>query len=319
MREPDIASLAELRAVESICRCGGFTPAGRELGVSRSAVSQQVSRLEAKLGHDLFERRGGRAQPTPAAAVLVEAYLAAAAALERAASVLAGNNGAICVSLPRSLAGPWLAVRFGRMARVLPGLTIEVHPDRVLPDLGRVDAAVVVDTGAPLGVSSQHLYDERLTPLCSSVFIAEHRLRGAADLTYLPLISHSWRLWTAWFEQAGVPAPSAPAHRLADVDLALEAASEGHGVALGCVLARSNQPNSGRLVAPFDVEVATGRRAYIAWSGHSRDNAATSAFVNWLTREIATLETSHAEPPRICEAIDCGVFGARVAGGRHRG
>ncbi|HEY2710007.1 MAG TPA: LysR substrate-binding domain-containing protein [Caulobacteraceae bacterium] len=297
MNDPTTPSLAELRAVETICRRGGFTPAGAELGVSRSAVSQQVSRLEAKLGRDLFQRRQGRIQPTRAASALAEAYRAAADALAKAASVLAGDNGAICVSLPRSLAGPWLAVRFGRMARTLPGLTIEVHADRASPDLARVDAAVIVDTAAPVGENARLLYEERLTPLCSSIFMAEHRLSDPADLTYLPLISHNWALWTAWFERAKLPAPQfAPSHRLADTDLALEAAAEGHGVALGCVLARSRQLAGGKLVAPFDLELATGRRAYVTWSDDSRDNAATSAFIDWLVQEIAALEQMHDRP-----------------------
>ena len=321
MKDLSVASLAELRAVESICRHGGFTPAGRELGVSRPAVSQQVSRLEAKLGRALFERRGGRVRPTRAGAALAEAYLAAAGALRRAAGVLAGDNGAICVSLPRSLAGPWLAVRFGRMARALPGLTVEVHADRVLPDLERVDAAVVVDSHAPAGARSQHLYDERLTPLCSPVFAAEHRLQRPVDLTRLPLISHNWGLWTAWFEQAGLPPPLAPSHSLADAGLALETASEGHGVALGCALARSTHFAGGRLVAPFDVALATGRRAYIAWSTHPRDNGATSAFINWLIQEIATLESidDAPEPEGTSYEDNCDRLGSAAAGVRRRG
>ncbi|HZZ88267.1 MAG TPA: LysR substrate-binding domain-containing protein [Caulobacteraceae bacterium] len=297
MRDLSVASLAELRAVESICRHGGFTPAGQELGVTRSAVSQQVSRLEAKLGRDLFERRNGRVQPTPAGSALAEAYLAAAEALERAAGALAGDGGAICVSLPRSLAGPWLAVRFGRMARVLPGLTVEVHADRVLPDLGRVDAAVVVDTHPPAGLRSRHLYEERLTPLCAPAFAAERRLRRPADLARQPLISHSWPLWTAWFERAGLPAPPAPAHRLADAGLALETAAEGHGVALGCALSRRPACADARLFPPFDIALATGRQAYLAWSSHPRDERATSAFIDWLIREIAALEASDAVQP----------------------
>ena len=326
MKDLRVASLAELRAVESICRHGGFTPAGLELGVSRSAVSQQVSRLEAKLGRNLFERRGGRVQPTSAGAALADAYLAAAIALERAEGVLAGDNGSIRVSLPRSLAGPWLAVRFGRMVRALPGLTSEVHSDRVPPDLGCVDAAVVVDTHAPGGVRSRHLYDERLTPLCSPVFAAKHGVRKAADLTWLPLISHNWGLWAAWFEHARLPSPLAPSHSLADAGLALETAAEGHGVALGCVLARSTHFAGGRLVAPFDVALTTGRRAYVAWSSHPRDSSATSAFINWLIEEIATLETNDDASlaatrgtQETSDEDDGDMLGSTAAGVRRRG
>jgi len=244
------ASLAELRAVESICRTGGFAPAAQELGVTGSAVSQQVTRLEAKLGRGLFQRGRGRTiQPTPAGVALAEAYVTAVETLERAVGAMTGDSATLRVSLPRSLAGPWLAVRFGRMARTLPGLSIEVHPDRVPPDLAHVDAAVVVDRRAPAGVRSQLLYEERLTPLCAPGFVARHGLREAPQLAGLPLISHDWGLWTAWFGRAGVTPPPEPSYRLADPGLALETAAEGHGAALGCALVRRTELVGGRLVA----------------------------------------------------------------------
>jgi DNA-binding transcriptional LysR family regulator len=51
------------KAAELSC----FTAAGRALGLTQAAVSQQVHALETILGVSLFARRGGRVLPTQAA------------------------------------------------------------------------------------------------------------------------------------------------------------------------------------------------------------------------------------------------------------
>jgi DNA-binding transcriptional LysR family regulator len=53
--------LRELRAVLAVAELGSFRRAATELGYTQSALSHQVSALEAALGWPLFERPGGRA------------------------------------------------------------------------------------------------------------------------------------------------------------------------------------------------------------------------------------------------------------------
>ena len=48
--------LRQLRYVEAVARHRHFTRAADELHVAQSALSQQVRRLEAELGTELFER-----------------------------------------------------------------------------------------------------------------------------------------------------------------------------------------------------------------------------------------------------------------------
>jgi DNA-binding transcriptional LysR family regulator len=54
--------LKELRAVLAVAELGSFRRAAAELGYTQSALSHQVSALEAALGWPLFDRPGGRAQ-----------------------------------------------------------------------------------------------------------------------------------------------------------------------------------------------------------------------------------------------------------------
>lgn len=58
--------LRSLQVFEAAARCGGFTAAGEELGITQSGVSRQVSDLEATLGVALFLRNGARLSLTPA-------------------------------------------------------------------------------------------------------------------------------------------------------------------------------------------------------------------------------------------------------------
>jgi DNA-binding transcriptional LysR family regulator len=91
--------LRELRAVLAVAELGSFRRAAAELGYTQSALSHQVSALEAALGLPLFHRPGGRAQVrlTPAGQAVcrrarrvlseVEAVAADAEEAERGASV----------------------------------------------------------------------------------------------------------------------------------------------------------------------------------------------------------------------------------------
>ena len=63
--KPNI-NLNWLRTFEAAARLSGFSAAGRELGLTQVAVSQQIKSLETKLGHDLFIRHAKKVQLTEA-------------------------------------------------------------------------------------------------------------------------------------------------------------------------------------------------------------------------------------------------------------
>lgn len=55
-----------LKVFLTVARCGSFTAAGKELGISQPAVSQNVSELERQLGGVvLFDRKRGSMALTP--------------------------------------------------------------------------------------------------------------------------------------------------------------------------------------------------------------------------------------------------------------
>jgi len=64
--------LRHLRAVVAIARHGSLTKAGEELFLAQSAVSQQLSRLEAELGITIFHRSSRRVEITPEGALVLD-------------------------------------------------------------------------------------------------------------------------------------------------------------------------------------------------------------------------------------------------------
>ncbi len=65
-------SLGALAAFVQAADANGFTEAGRKLGVSPSAVSKAVQRLEERLGARLFHRSTRSITLTPEGAVFLE-------------------------------------------------------------------------------------------------------------------------------------------------------------------------------------------------------------------------------------------------------
>src|ERR1700749_1181229 len=86
----DVRKLIMLRAVAAE---GSIAAAARRLQYTRSAVSQQLSALEAETGAALVERAGNRITLTPAGRNLVEHTERIVAELRAAETSLAGGGG----------------------------------------------------------------------------------------------------------------------------------------------------------------------------------------------------------------------------------
>ena len=78
---------AALRALEAASRLKSYSLAGDELGVTHSAVSQAVRRLERSYGRTLYRREGLRMAPSQEALALAEAYREASRLVARAAEI----------------------------------------------------------------------------------------------------------------------------------------------------------------------------------------------------------------------------------------
>jgi DNA-binding transcriptional LysR family regulator len=137
--------LNRLATFVAVVESGGFTAAGDRLGMAKSLVSQQISKLESQLGVALLTRSTRKVLLTEIGeqlyADIAPLLLAANEALDRLGQVKA--SGLLRITVPVDYAGAVLAPLLAEFAALHPQLEIELlATDEVLDLLAeRIDVA----------------------------------------------------------------------------------------------------------------------------------------------------------------------------------
>ncbi|MGF7008586.1 LysR substrate-binding domain-containing protein [Aminobacter sp. BE322] len=281
-----------LRAVESVARCGSLVKAAGELGVSASAVSQQIGRTEAQLGRTLFARTGARLVPTQFGAQFCARLTSGFQELARAVALAdETNSNVLVVSVAPAFASRFLVPRLNRFNQRFPELKLRIDASTGLVDLDRsdVDLAIRMGDGKWPGVRAELLLAQEVFPVCAPA-LAE-RLKAPADLAGLPVIADESTMvsWERWFGAAGLetPFPVQPAGpSFTDPILGIDAAIAGQGVALAWQLLSADALADGRLVAPFGITAASGLGYYLVSSELERPGRKVRDFSGWLREEV---------------------------------
>ncbi len=249
----DPLTVDRLRMLRELDRSGTIAAAARALGLTPSAVSQQLSALEREAGVGLIDRADRRATLTAAGHALVDhadrvldALAAARAELDRARGEVGGPLRIATVpSAAPELVSPVLASL--RVAH--PALDVSVvdeEPHRSVADLehGAVDVAIVDRyPAAPLALrpdlEAQHLLEEPLL----AVLPADHRALTGRRGEAVALAALADDDWIVAPDEVSCGAAVRQACRAAgfeprvrwqtdDLLLHLEHVAAGHGVAL---------------------------------------------------------------------------------------
>lgn len=199
MARPDVNRFGEMEVFIRVVETGGFTAAAQQCGMTPSAVSKLVARLEDRLGARLFNRSTRRQQLTAEGAAFYERSLRILADLdeaEREASASAEPQGRVRIScnLPvgRQFLIPALPLFFERY----PGVSLDLQLTDEVVDLLEVRADVAVRSGP--------LRDSRL--VARSLGSPGTRLSPHPS-TWLGTVRHSirvsWTNTTAWASATG--------------------------------------------------------------------------------------------------------------------
>jgi LysR family glycine cleavage system transcriptional activator len=281
-----------LRVLEAACRLQSYSLTGEELGVTHSAVSQTVRRLERVYGRTLFRREGMHMAPSAAALALAQAYREAAGIVARTAENLKvrDGEGALVLSTLASIAKLWLGPKLKRLRDALPDITVEVRTGRELANLHAdgVDVALRVGAGRWPHLRSELLFEEYVFPVCSPDFLERHHSHQCTDQCIAdgPLILEDVNLWPAWFEAAGIKSPSPMRGPIYDDSaLTVEAASAGLGIALVRRLHAQDALESGRLVRISGVRVKDPYSCYLVWRDDNPRIQAIRRFSEWVLAE----------------------------------
>ena len=291
-----LPSLNGLRAFEAAARHLSFTRAAAELNVTQTAISHQIRRLEEQLGIRLFERRTRELLLTREAAAYLPAVQGAFEELRQATARLQrpARGGMLTVSTTASLAAKWLVTRVAAFQDANPGIEVRISTSSHLVDFVReeVDMAVRYGRGSWPGLRATWLMAEDIFPVCSPALLRDGKpLRKPADLADHTLLhtTTSREDWQLWLTAAGLPI-SIAARRGLSFDqsfMAVEAAVDGLGVALGRTRFVEADIAAGRLVVPFDVVLPADAGFYIVAPEETADTPKIALFHDWLIASVA--------------------------------
>lgn len=298
----DLPPLNTLRMFEAAGRLGTFRQAAEELHVTPSAVSHGVLALEKWLGIRLFVRLPGGLVPTEPGALYLPVVRAVldriAAASERASGRRPRGN--ITISVAPTFASSWLLPRMPRFSEAHPDVAITVSTTRRQVNLPLESVDLVIRMAArrqPAGVWFR-LMRERLVPVLAPALWQRLGHMPVADILRQLALIHvttARRDWQA-FDDLIPPRPGRPSgdFRFDTIQMALQAAAQGLGIAVGRRPLVDRELAEGRLVALPVAERDAGTAYWLVGLPVTFERPGIKAFRRWLLDEIGTGATPAA-------------------------
>jgi LysR family glycine cleavage system transcriptional activator len=281
--------LNSIKAFESAARLKSFSQAADELSVTNGAISRHVQQLEDWLRIPLFVRLHRRVELTDeGAAYLIDA----GAAFDRLALATARlmeerTHRVLRVKAMVSLTLRWLVPRLSGFQRAHPNIEVRLTTSDVpVPEL-TTGFDVIIRGGpdvAPGFNAFAFLSDSHL-PVCSPKLLAQRPIHRIADLEQHTFI-HAATMpagWTEWLAAAGAE-DLQPLHSLTfeHVYVALQAAIDGLGIAMGLTAFTDDDVADGRLVRPFSEPVIPSWRYHAYVPKDRSGDPAINQFLEWL-------------------------------------
>jgi DNA-binding transcriptional LysR family regulator len=285
-----LPSLNGLRAFEAAARLGSFVAAGEELNVTQAAISRLVRLLEERLGFRLFERMPNGLALTPQGRALQPGLTAAFDAIAGITQQVSAmrSTPVLTLGVGPSFAVRWLIPRLASFYQEHPDIEVRLATGGAInPFNDDWTCGILLGNGDWPGHQAEPMFSADLFPVCARS-IAQ-RLKKPSDLARECLleVEHSAEEWPLWLAAARVKLRTQTRGlRFDNYAMALQAAVDGVGVAIGLRPYVVDDLASGRLVAPFKLAVPKGQAWYLVYRPFRQDDAALVAFRDWLMTNV---------------------------------
>jgi LysR family glycine cleavage system transcriptional activator len=291
-----LPSLNGLRAFEAAARHLSFTLAAEELHVTQTAISHQIKRLEQELGLKLFIRQNRTLVLTVQAKDYLPGIRAAFNDLRLATDRLLrrDDDHVLTISTLASLAAKWLLPRMTAFQEAHPGIDVRITTSAALVDFrnGDVDAAIRYGRGQWPGLRADWMMADQVFPVCSPTLRdGPHPLKCPEDLAHHTLLHSGGAMdddWRLWLTAAGLPTDLSrkPGLSFDLVFMAVQAAIDGLGVAMGRTSYVEADIAKGRLVVPFEMTLPADAGFYLVSPADVREKPKLTVFRNWLLASV---------------------------------
>jgi DNA-binding transcriptional LysR family regulator len=284
-----LPSLNGLRAFEAAARLGSFAAAGDELAVTQAAISRMVRLLEARLGFALFDRHANRLTLTWQGKALLPGLTSAFDAIAALAAQVGSLSAVpvLTVGVGPSFAMRWLIPRLASFYARHADIEVRIATGGAINPI-REDwtCGILLGDGQWPGYDAEALFSADLFPVCAPAIA--RALESPADLRAQTLlqVAHAAEDWPLWLRAAGLKLrPEKRSPKFDNYALALQAAVDGVGIAIGLRPYVADDIAAGRLVAPFSLTVPKGKAWYLICPAARRDDPSFQAFRAWLLKQ----------------------------------
>lgn len=288
--------LNALRSFEAAARLGSFSKAADEIFVTHGAVSRAVRQLEDDLGQPLFRRTTRSVTLTATGEAYAQEVRSILNRLSRATerARAQGEEGALNISTLDSFASMWLLPRLRGFRKSHPKIDVRLSTAWELVNFvnDQIDIALRYGTGQYENLEADFLMDEDLFPVCSPELLkGPHPLVNPQDLQHHELIHEVFIVdWKMWLTAAGIENVDVTrGASYVSSDLAIKAAIQGDGVALGRSKLIEDDIVAGRLVRPFDLSISPSYAYYAVYPPGALETPKIRAFRDWIIAEARSV------------------------------
>lgn len=293
--------LNSLRLFEAAGRHLSFKAAAEELHLTPSAVSHGIKGLEEWLGVALFARGHRNLALTGAGSAYLGSVRETLDRLAKATEAVPGrrSNGRLSISVAPSFGVRWLIPNLPRFYASHPDIEVVLdtaHRQVEFPRDG-VDMAIRMGRGKWSELYVAHLAIEDLVPVAAPVLAKN--IATVADLAGKPLlhvtsVSEDWAAWARLADAKGLDLDRGP--RFDSIDMALKAAAEGLGIAIGRFPLISADVTAGRLMPILGPPRRSQTGYWLAAGRESLSRPEVVSFRDWIRAELGATATPPQYP-----------------------
>ena len=304
-----LPNLTSLNVFDACARHGSLTAAAGELGVTLGAVSRQIKALETELNCQLFTRHPRGVELTVEGRDLFLVLSNGFQQIGKLCQELRSRSQRrdVTIAATTAFASLWLMPRLGEFWRRHRDINLNhaISDNPRDPGFAAADLRLRYGDGHWRNEAAVELFGDRIYPVCGIEFARRHVLREPAELINMPLIrldsvDPAWIGWGAWFAQFGCDFDQASFRRFNNYVVALQAAEENQGVALGWHTQVEGLIARGKLVRLGELEIDAPGAYYLSWDESRELSPAAAHLRDWL------LETGAASTPSPSAAVSPG-------------
>ncbi|MEF9676481.1 DNA-binding transcriptional regulator DsdC [Pectobacterium colocasium] len=289
------AQLSRMYTFETAARHESFALAAEELSLSPSAISHQINQLEQELGIQLFARSHRKVSLTTEGRRVFWTVKASLDALNRELLDIKNQelSGTLTIYSRPSIAQCWLVPALGDFARQYPAIALNILTgnESVNFQQGGIDLAIYYDDMTPGNLAQHFLMDESILPVCSPDYARWFNLSDNPAALNLCTLLHDRQAWSCdsghgewdnWADSFGITLPEAAGMSFDRSDLAVIAAINHVGLAMGRRRLVQNRLDRGELVSPFGAMTKKCEQHYYVSTLSNRQWPKIEAFIAWL-------------------------------------